>query len=66
MQPTKRLCDVVFKAIDKLADMVEAKRKDTKSPIDIEAICGQIEASLRDGGADGTKAELTQSEVDRV
>ena len=32
LQPTKRLCDVVFKAIDKLAGMVEAKRKDTKSP----------------------------------
>ncbi len=66
LQPTKRLCDVVFKAIDKLAGMVEAKRKDTKSPIDIKAICGQIDAALSDGGSDGTKAELTQSEVDRV
>lgn len=66
LQPTKRLCDVVFKALDKLADMVEVKRKDTKSIIDIEAICSQIEAALRDGGSDGTKDELTQSEVDRV
>ena len=66
MQPTKKLCDVVFKALDKLADMVEIKRKDAKSHIDIESICGQIEASLHDGGADGTKAELTQSEVDKI
>ncbi|MEK7288665.1 MAG: ATP-binding protein, partial [Planctomycetota bacterium] len=66
LQPTKKLCDVVFKALDKLADMVEIKRKDAKSHIDIESICGQIEASLHDGGADGTKAELTQSEVDKI
>ena len=33
LQPTKRLCNVLFKAIDKLADMVESKRKDTKSLI---------------------------------
>ncbi len=66
LPPTKRLCDVVFKALDKLADMVEVKRNDTKSPIDIESICSLIEATLRDGGSDGTKAELTQSEVDKV
>ncbi|MBI5308238.1 MAG: Hpt domain-containing protein [Planctomycetes bacterium] len=66
LQPTKKLCDVVFKALDKLADMVEVKRKDAKSIIDIESICSQIEASLRDGGSDGTKDELTQSEVDKV
>ncbi|MEK6730471.1 MAG: response regulator [Planctomycetota bacterium] len=66
LQPTKKLCDVVFRALDKLADMVEIKRKDAKSHIDIESICGQIEVSLHDGGADGTKAELTQSEVDNV
>src|SRR4030067_2277837 len=28
LQPTKKLCDVGFKALDKLADMVEGKRKD--------------------------------------
>lgn len=66
LKPTKKLCDVVFKALDKLADMVEMKRKDAKSLIGIESICSQIEESLHDGGSEGTKAELTQSEVDNV
>ena len=66
LKPTKKLYDVVFKSLDKLADMVEVKRTDAKTLVNIESVCGQIDVLLHDGGDEGTKAELSQAEVDTV
>ena len=65
LQPTKRLYDVVFQALDMLANMVELKLKDAKETVDVEKMCGQLEAVLSDAGLRGRK-ELLQREVDKV
>lgn len=65
LQPTKRLYDVVFQALDVLANMVELKLKDAKEIIDVEKMCGQLEAVLIPDGLQG-REELLQREVDKV
>ncbi len=62
LQPTKRLYDVVFQALDMLANMVELKLKDAKETVDVEKMCGQLEAVLSDAGLQGKK----EFEVDKI
>ena len=64
LQPTKGLYDVVFRALDKLANMVELKLKDATT-VDVEEICGQLEAVLNVTGLQG-KEELSQRKADKV
>lgn len=65
LQPTKRLYDVVFQALDMLTNMVELKLKDAKETVDVEKMCGQIEAVLSTSGLQGIE-ELSQRKADKV
>jgi len=65
LQPTKRLYDVVFQALDMLTNMVELKLKDAKETVDVEKMCGQIEAVLSASGLQGIE-ELSQRKADKV
>lgn len=65
LQPTKRLYDVVFQALDMLTNMVELKLKDAKETVDVEKMCGQIEAVLSAPGSQGIE-ELSQRKADKV
>ncbi|OHB34170.1 MAG: hypothetical protein A2Y09_04865 [Planctomycetes bacterium GWA2_39_15] len=64
LQPTKGLFDVVFKALDMLANMVELKLKDATA-VDVEEMCGQLESVLSAAGLKG-REELPQRKVDKV
>jgi len=65
LQPTKRLYDVVFQALDMLTNIVELKLKDAKETVDVEKMCGQIEAVLSASGSQGIE-ELSQRKADKV
>ncbi|HHT9110404.1 MAG TPA: hybrid sensor histidine kinase/response regulator [Candidatus Brocadiaceae bacterium] len=58
LQTTKELYDVVFRALDTLANMVETKLKDAQTPIDIQDMCGQLEGVLS-GYVDQTRNEAS-------
>ncbi|MEK6635436.1 MAG: hybrid sensor histidine kinase/response regulator [Planctomycetota bacterium] len=65
LQPAKGLYDVVFQALDILANMVELKLKDAKVTVNAEEMCGQLEIVLSTAGLQG-REELSQLEVDKV
>ncbi|MBI2469929.1 MAG: hybrid sensor histidine kinase/response regulator [Planctomycetes bacterium] len=64
LQPTKGLYDVMFRALDKLANMVESKLKDVAT-VNVEEMCGQLEAVLSVTGLQG-KEEMSQPKADKV
>jgi len=55
----------VFQALDMLTNMVELKLKDAKETVDVEKMCGQIEAVLSASGSQGIE-ELSQRKADKV
>ena len=65
LQPTKRLYDVVFQALDMLANMVEVKLKDAASTTNVEEMCGRLEVVLSASGLQN-KEEVSQRKADKV
>lgn len=65
LQPTKRLYDVVFQALDMLANMVEVKLKDAASTTNVEEMCGRLEVVLSASGLQD-KEEVSQRKADKV
>src|SRR3989339_390720 len=65
LQPTKRLYDIVFQALDMIANMVESKLKDVRSTTNVEEMCSRLEVVLRASGLPG-KEEVSQRKADEV
>src|SRR3990170_7354867 len=65
LQPTKRLYDVVFQALDMLANMVEVKLKDAASTTNVEEMCGRLEVVLS-ASVLQDKEEVSQRKADKV
>ena len=65
LQPTKRLYDIVFQALDMIANMVESKLKDVRSTTNVEEMCSRLEVVLRAYGLPG-KEEVSQRKADEV
>ncbi|MBM2833073.1 MAG: sensor histidine kinase CheA associated with MCPs of class [Candidatus Brocadiaceae bacterium] len=65
LQSTKGLYDIVFQALDMIANMVESKLKDVRSTTNVEEMCSRLEVVLRASGLQG-KEELPQRKTDKV
>jgi len=65
LQSTKGLYDIVFQALDMIANMVESKLKDVRSTTNVEEMCSRLEVVLRASGLPG-KEEVSQRKADEV
>ena len=65
LQSTKGLYDIVFQALDMIANMVESKLKDARSTTNVEEMCSRLEVVLRASGLPG-KEEVSQRKADEV
>jgi two-component system chemotaxis sensor kinase CheA len=65
LQSTKGLYDIVFQALDMIANMVESKLKDVRSTTNVEEMCSRLEVVLRASGLQG-REEVSRCQVDKV
>ncbi|HHT9112003.1 MAG TPA: hybrid sensor histidine kinase/response regulator [Candidatus Wunengus sp. YC65] len=65
LQSAKGLYDIVFQALDMIANMVESKLKDVRSTTNVEEMCNRLEVVLRTYGLQG-KEEVSQRKADKV
>ncbi len=65
LHSTKGLYDIVFQALDMIANMVESKLKDVRSTTNVEEMCSRLEVVLCASGLQG-KEELSQRKADKV
>jgi len=65
LQSTEGLYDIVFQALDMIANMVESKLKDVRSTTNVEEMCGRLEVFLHSSALQG-KEEASQSMVNKA
>ncbi len=65
LQSTKGLYDIVFQALDMIANMVESKLKDVRSTTNVEEMCSRLEVVLCASGLQD-KEEVSQRKADKV
>ncbi len=57
LQPTRESYDTIFHAMDILANMVETKLRDAKTPVNVDEICSRLESFL---GAPPKEKKVTE------
>ena len=65
LQSTKGLYDIVFQALDMIANMVESKLKDVRSTTNVEEMCSRLGVVLCASGLQD-KEEVSQRKADKV